>query len=133
MRKNILNKYYNQKVLDFGRLVFLDFKDHELEFNDFEGEIYLELEKGTIIFRPYPTLDGDLIYLYEASSNKEDRKRISFRKEFSEVIEETLLNIEFYNIGELLSAVNLQFKDFILRIFLTDSDELNVKLLMKNM
>jgi len=133
MRKIILNKYCNQKVIDFGRLVLHDFQDYEFEFNNFEGEIYLELEKGTIIFRPYPTLDGDLIYLYEASSNKEDRKRISFRKEFSEVIEETLLNIEFYNIGGLLSAVNLQFKDFILRIFLTDSDELNVKLLMKNM
>lgn len=123
MKEFNFNNIIGQKLEDIGRLMFENQFEEGLTINEFDGEVFLKFESHTLILKPFPTTEGDRIFIYEYDA-KNDKKKVSFSLGDENVIFQRLENICLVKNGELLNEVRFIFENLSLDVSLNHSDEL---------
>jgi len=129
MQEELSKKLYNKKIKEIGRIIVPEHFDKSVPFDDYDGEVYLKFNDEILIIKPYPTIEGDKLILYNNQLfDKGNSKFYSFSNLFKRYLNKKLKLIKFISNEELLVKLSFYFEDSTkMCVFLKDSDEVSIE------
>ena len=129
MNTIVLKSIKNKAIIDIGRYISENEYDKCVNFNDYDGEIFMSLDnEEEIIIKPFPTLDGDKLILYDNKSfNSDNLTKISFKASLSFLLNTKIVRIDYIYKYKLFYEFVIHFDNGKkARVFLNNTDEVNI-------